>query len=1063
MGTNEEILSTYYQQIKKNILDRQHPVTGLLPASTAISRHGNYTDAWVRDNVYSIMAVWALSLACRRQRVMKPIEYETAQSARRLMRGLLRAMMQQADKVERFKSSLALHDALHAKYDTATGQVVVGDHEWGHLQIDATSLFLLMVAQMTASGLEIIASKTEVDFIQNLVYYIERAHRTPDYGIWERGEKSNIGYVELNSSSIGMALAAMRALADLNLFGRYGDPGSRVHVMPDNRALAEITLNNLLPGESVTKEIDSAILSIAGFPAFAVTDQKKRDQVYKLIRTKLAGRYGYKRFLRDGHQTVLEDPKRHYYDEEELRLFQNIECEWPLFLTFELVTALFEGDGAAATRFRQQLEAVAVDVDGEPLLPELYIVPKEAIEEEKARPGSQEREPNDNLPLVWAQSLYYVGGLLHDGLLTCDDIDPIGLHRTKLPAKPVIQVVILAENEAMKQRLEQWGMASEVLSELPTNIKVCRPESIAAMYHQLGKNAALGLSGRPIRRLKSLTTSRLYQVNGLTYLPLPLFFLEKEFYLTFDTRFLIERLHDELVYIARQWMFAERPTVTLLFTEGIAAGEGELYRELWHGLQGGKLDKIAVALSRVAQLKTQARIEDMHELVGFDQATHDHASYRTTAKYLPAIANESAVSAEKAQEIESLQDTDYIVAQLKACDCLSEQSKWLENLVRRHGKAYKLAWHDGDPVSLTTLLEELYQEGGIRHQWDVVRLAAALLEKTEIDLQFAMSSMLSYHKIIQVGKAFSDDSLVTRPIPFQELIEKINRYCRDDIRDRVLTQEVLVFLGIIIRSEPQIFDDITTVRVSYIILLMLGELSRKHKVPQDEAYEILQAQSPSAILALLKQIMVRYSRAGQAVLEIETMAYRRKANDPLRWTDDHQLTNGADDEDWMVWRQTKGTLLQLPTAFYARAWQLLERSTGIVIGDKLDRRNRVESRVVLSDMTSGEKAFELRIEYLLSKIQAPEYRQLTIEALEAAASFAQQNPGLEIDDYLVFDVINGHAVRLAYLKAFPEMHHEYHDHKADAWTYFYQQSPRSVHHFFGQAMLFLLQRDGVAA
>ena len=29
---------------------------------------------------------------------------------------------------------------------------VVGDYEWGHLQIDATSLFLLVLAQMTASG-----------------------------------------------------------------------------------------------------------------------------------------------------------------------------------------------------------------------------------------------------------------------------------------------------------------------------------------------------------------------------------------------------------------------------------------------------------------------------------------------------------------------------------------------------------------------------------------------------------------------------------------------------------------------------------------------------------------------------------------------------------------------------------------------------------------------------------------------------------------------------------------------------------------------------------------------
>lgn len=68
------------------------------------------------------------------------------------MRGLLMAMMQQKDKVEKFKvSQIPLH-SLHAKYSSATGQTVVGDNEWGHLQIDAVSLYLLILAQMTASG-----------------------------------------------------------------------------------------------------------------------------------------------------------------------------------------------------------------------------------------------------------------------------------------------------------------------------------------------------------------------------------------------------------------------------------------------------------------------------------------------------------------------------------------------------------------------------------------------------------------------------------------------------------------------------------------------------------------------------------------------------------------------------------------------------------------------------------------------------------------------------------------------------------------------------------------------
>ena len=60
--TSPDRLTHYYQQVESIILARQHPVSGLLPASTAITLHGDYTDAWVRDNVYSILAVWGLAL-----------------------------------------------------------------------------------------------------------------------------------------------------------------------------------------------------------------------------------------------------------------------------------------------------------------------------------------------------------------------------------------------------------------------------------------------------------------------------------------------------------------------------------------------------------------------------------------------------------------------------------------------------------------------------------------------------------------------------------------------------------------------------------------------------------------------------------------------------------------------------------------------------------------------------------------------------------------------------------------------------------------------------------------
>jgi phosphorylase kinase alpha/beta subunit len=96
------------------------------------------------------------------------------------------------------------------------------DDEWGHLQIDVTSVFLLMLAQMTSGSLSIVYTLDEVNSVQNLVYYIGRAYRTPDYGIWETGNKIHHGSAELNASSIGMAKAALEAMNGLNLFGIHG-------------------------------------------------------------------------------------------------------------------------------------------------------------------------------------------------------------------------------------------------------------------------------------------------------------------------------------------------------------------------------------------------------------------------------------------------------------------------------------------------------------------------------------------------------------------------------------------------------------------------------------------------------------------------------------------------------------------------------------------------------------------------------------------------------------------------------------------------------------------------
>lgn len=118
-----------------------------------------------------------------------------------------------------------------------------------------------------------------------------------DYGIWERGDKTNHGLPELNASSIGMAKAALEALNELDLFGARGGSASMIHVLADEAHKCQAVLQSMLPRESNSKELDSGLLSIIGFPAFAVDDPQLITNTREAIISKLQGKYGCKRYL----------------------------------------------------------------------------------------------------------------------------------------------------------------------------------------------------------------------------------------------------------------------------------------------------------------------------------------------------------------------------------------------------------------------------------------------------------------------------------------------------------------------------------------------------------------------------------------------------------------------------------------------------------------------------------------------------------------------------------------------------------------------------------------------
>jgi len=1056
-------LDTYYRQIQALILARQHPVSGLLPASTAVTTHGNYTDAWVRDNVYSILAVWGLALAYRKIDETQGRTYELEQSVVKLMRGLLFAMMQQAPKVENFKESQDPLSALHAKYDTATGSTVVGDDEWGHLQLDATAVFLLMLAQMTASGLQIVFTLDEVNFVQNLVYYIGRAYRTPDYGIWERGNKINHGKPELNISSVGMAKAALEAMNGLNLFGIRGGQSSVIHVLPDEISRARITLESLLPRESGSKEVDAALLSIIGYPAFAIEDADLVMRTQHKIIDKLQGRYGCKRFLRDGHQTVIEDTTRLHYEPEELQQFEHIECEWPLFFAYLYLDALFRNDLKRMRFYRQRLEAIAIQQDGFPLLPELYYVPEAAIAAERANPGSQQREPNENVPLIWAQSLFLLGQMLADRLLVPNDIDPLGRHlRLGQQRQTVVQIALLAESKDLQTELATYGIETQIAAQIDP-IQVYPSGELSAVYAQIGLNDKLALSGRPIRRLRSLTTSRVFRIQGETVVFLPSFLDLQKFYITLDYHFLVAQIRSELAYIHYHWNEPGRPTLTLLLTQDMfSLGHRPIHEspllQLIQELKSGACSGVPVLLGPLYQLLLTSGTERIDD-IGL------YAFSRNQLRYVPRISAYLPMLPEEAQpltviqvfQIERQTSAPDLIRTLQASGNLYQQIEILARLFTLEGAAFDTGLGQPDrPVTVADLLEEVYIKSGKQEHWQIVRRAAGLLGKMDVNLSDAVTELLVRQKHITVGKAYSDDSLIRDPMSHADIMDKITRFCSEDERDRALTQEILVYLSVLIKAEPELFEGLLTLRVGYLILLLTSELARERKVPRDEAYDRLTALSPYDVKMRLRQVLAGYSGLNQTLFKQESLHLR--ANTPITWgVVPAQFNAVADTEDWWRQRQIDGELNRLPEDFYLQVWDLLHHCEGIIIGDKLDRRNRVDSESVLSEMTPGETNFARRLDHLLTKIHAPEYRHLTVETLQELAAIFKGNPDLQFDDHIALDVLIGHAVRLAWVEDRPDRSRHYERQKAAAWSSFYQRSPKDCALYMAKALQFLVE------
>ncbi|KAL4631702.1 phosphorylase b kinase regulatory subunit alpha, skeletal muscle isoform-like isoform X4 [Arapaima gigas] len=1100
-------LDNYVRIVQQTILQDQDPVTGLLPASI------DHPDAWVRDNVYSILAVWGLSLAYRKNADRdedKAKAYELEQSVVKLMRGVLQCMMRQLDKVERFKYSRSTEDSLHAKYSTQTCATVVGDNDWGHLQVDATSLYLLFLAEMTASGLHIVYTQDEVDVVQNLMFYIETAYKIADYGMWERGDKTNQGIPEINASSIGMAKAALEALDELNLFGAKGGPGSVVHAFADDIQHCQSILNSMLPRASTSKEVDAGLLSIISYPAFAVEDINIVNITKEEIISKLQGRYGCCRFLRDGHKTPKEDPNRLYYESAELKLFENIECEWPLFWTYLILDGIFIDSLEQVQEYRDALEGILIKTkEGIRLLPELYSVPSERVDEEYVNPHSVDRIPLGKCPLKWGQSLYVLGNLLAEGFLAPGEIDPLNRRFSTIPKPDVeVQVCILAETEEIKELLQKHGIHVETVSDIYP-IRVQPSRVLSHIYARLGRNQRLGLTGRPYRRIGVLGTSKLYLIRNNIFSFTPQFIDHQQFYLSLDNRMMVELLRTDLAYLSSRWRMTGRPTVTFPISQtmlkedhsdldpavlatlkklqdgyfgGARIQTGKLSEFLTTScfahlsfMDGGKQSAGGESDDEDASCLARGAVRDFH----FDDETDDLSQYLdqllTTAVPKSSLKSRAVATGglgrfraaasktcemvslvHKAQELNIHNVHMYLPTKLfrtrqpslnltqspgstsgldqhvapsecnlprdasgaidyhalarlsKDMNSLQDQADILYILYKDKGMDWDTGLQGQDPT-VGALLTDLYQRAGDLRQWGLVRMICGMLRKKVEELDEACSDLLAHQKHLTVGLPPEPrEKTISAPMPPDQLAKLIEEASENNITVSILTQEIMVFLAMIIRTQPNLFSEMFRLRIGLIIQVMATELAQSLSCSGEEATESLMSLSPSELKDLLHHILsgkefgvqksvrsmesgispaisiremgnvgaTKSERAGLTKLKSDIkMRYRLPSLESFDTSPTTMMPRDSRQGQWLRRRRLDGALNRVPVGFYQKVWKILQKCHGLSV------EGFVLPSSTTREMTPGEIKFAVHVETVLNRVPQPEYRQLLVEAI----------------------------------------------------------------------------------
>jgi phosphorylase kinase alpha/beta subunit len=365
-------------------LERLRQLNGGYVASPYSGEAGydRYDVYWLRDIMYATYANEYLGLYDKVKQSYQLVLTIFEKFHHKIIRGI-----RKRPDLQRAKGAV-----VHARVHPTTLEEITD--EWGHHQLDIFGLFLFKTGDLMKQGFRVIDTNERVQVVKDILSYLWTARwdSQPDFGMWEEGP-------ELHSSSVGAVLAGLTMWHDHGFYDyKYRQRVELSSIIPVSERFLEdgaAALAKLLPRESASRPYDLAQLSLI-WPYNILKDQfALEEEILANIEKHLVRKHGVIRYPGDRYFGARDgDPHGH-------------EAEWPIGLAWlsiayskMLAQAMRVGSSQDAVnryleRARNHLRHLEEVTTPDGKIPELYT-------------GGQ---PNHNVPLGWAQSLYIVAKL----------------------------------------------------------------------------------------------------------------------------------------------------------------------------------------------------------------------------------------------------------------------------------------------------------------------------------------------------------------------------------------------------------------------------------------------------------------------------------------------------------------------------------------------------------------------------------------------------------------------------------------------------------------------------